>query len=256
MSKIILGEAGMIEQPNFRTYVQGRGWTWARRWIGPKENAYGLEQQLVIAGYDIRTQEDGPNTIIEGTVGARDDTGGQAETPIATWERYVNRFEKSLYEHPSFAGLSDEVKFQVKEAVDSYQRGEPISPMFEQQSTDEQRLAFQLYSLIKNGVEVTVLFQPVVRLTQTASSRFDRSSASATGNVGKVLTKAQMKSLEGAPESVLDDKTVPTGIQSIARYGYLKGDSQVIQQAKNQWQIVTEWEAGFWAKTPIYENAT
>lgn len=234
----INGNSGMIEQPKRKVFTQRNGWQWVRTWKGAKRFAAGKGEELIIAGYDVTITELGPTAIVECVVGTQDDAD---ETPIDIWERQVNRIEKSLFEHPVFAALTEEQRRNVRKKFELFQSidGETSDVDLGAGSN-----ASALYERLTKGVEVFIVEQPVVRLTQTVSNRYARSAAKA--NIGSILSYAKMKSVEEAPEAVLDNKTVPSGISSIASYGYRKGDPTITQQANNKWQIVTEWEAGFW----------
>jgi hypothetical protein len=232
----INGNPGMIEQPKRKVFTQRNGWQWVRTWKGAKRFADGKGQELIAAGYDVSITEFGPTAIVECVVGTQDDAD---ETPVDSWERQVNRIEKSIFEHPVFAGLTEATRRAVRRKFEIFQ-----SP--EEESVDVLLTgdAALLYERLTKGIEMFVVEQPVVRLTQTVSNRYARSAARA--NIGSILSYAKMKSVENAPEAVLDNKAVPSGISSIASYGYRKGDPTITQQANNKWQIVTEWEAGFW----------
>lgn len=242
----------MFEQPLQWDYRQGKGWTWARSFHGPKAAAPGKAQELIASGYDVTYREEqGPNAYVYATFGGQDDVGTPNEQPIKIWERAVNRVEKSIFEHPSVVNLKNttvgdnDLLTWLRLAADekSLRNVDPdVSPVTHADF-------YSAYDLILAGVESFIVNQPVVRLTETVSSRYARTAI--RSNVGSILTPEVMTLTTGngesAPAMVIDSKALPAGLSGIAKYGYLKNEPQISQAANNRWQVSTEWEAGFWA---------
>ena len=253
MSKIVLGENTMVEQPIVRTYIQGQGWTWTRRWIGPKEFAFGLEQQLIAASYDIRTVEDGPNAIVEGTFGGRDDAGGAVETPIFLWEVFGNEVEKPLWNHPTIAAFSA-TEFGSENLLQQFIRAtqdKTLRDVDPSVSESAYPVFYQAWEMFLAGVESITVYQPVLRSTATVSSRYARTAI--TTNVGKVFSKEKMTNTEGAPADLVP--TITNQSLSFATVaGYEKKFPQVQQQAFNKYSIVTEYVGGVWPAS-LYTQA-
>ena len=253
---------GLILQPDRRAYSPERGYQILRSWRGPTAAALAYEATLIAASVEFENDNRSPISTITARIGYQDTTaGGSAEVPVNLWERNVNRVEKTIYEHPTVAALG---LLAIKYLRDAMQNNAELDlPGL----TAEYRAAnggadmptaqvdqvLLVLDHLRKGVDSFVVHQPIVRQTQIVSSSYPRSAVS--DNVGKILTRAQMSSLEAAPDGVLDDKTVPAGLASTARYGYHKTDPTITQQANNRWNITTEWEAGFWAKF-LYENAS
>lgn len=249
--------SGLIIQPDRRAYSPERGYQILRSWRGPTAAALAYESTLIAASVEFENDNRAPISTITARIGYQDTTaGGAAEVPVNLWERNVNRVEKTIYEHHKVAALGVATITLIREAV---QNGSSVTELeleliaengFGAAAND---IAQEVFALILKGVDSFVVYQPVVRQTQIVSSSYPRSAVS--NNVGKILTSAQMASLESAPAGVLDDKTVPDGLASIARYGYYKNDPTITQQANNRWNITTEWEAGFWVRLLYFDAA-
>lgn len=245
--------AGLILQPDQRAYSPDRGFYIIRSWRGPTASALAYETTLQTAGFEYVNDNRSPIATITAKIGYDDTTSpGSPEVPVNLWERNVNREQKTIYEHPRVAALGIGYITAIREAVQNNETTVSASTV-DGGTVENDAIAHEVFDLIRKGVDSFPVWQPVVNQTQIVSSSYPRSAV--TANVGKILTKAQMVSLEEAPEGVLDDKTVPDGLTSIARYGYYKNEPQITQQANNKWHIVTQWEAGFWS-TFLYENAS
>lgn len=255
--------SGLILQADERGYSPDRGSFIIRRWRGPTASALAYESTLRAASIEYTNDNRSPFATITAKIGYDDTTSpGTPEVPVNLWERQANRVEKTIYEFPTVAALGVDYIAKIRESVQgNYTDAQFIEALGEiplvgsggTGSPERDGVATEVFELIRKGVDSFPIWQPVVVQTQIVSSSYPRSAV--TDNVGKILSKAQMIGLEEAPEGVLDDKTVPDGLASIARYGYYKNEPVITQQANNRWHIVTQWEAGFWS-TFLYENAT
>jgi hypothetical protein len=245
----------MIPQPVRRSYIQGRGWTWTQAWIGPKALAFGLEQQLIAAHYDVATREDGPMATVEATFGGRDDIAGSDEVVEDQWELTFNIVEKELYDHPSISALAtvevgdEDLLSQLRRAVEekSLRNVDPdVSP-------EDYATFYEAYNLALSGTTSIIVEQAVLRHTRTVSARFERSAAMT--NVGKIVTKAQMSGNEGAPAEIVIEESNPEGLPYPTVFGYRKAKPSITRTAGNKWHIVNEYVSGIWS-TLLYQSAT
>lgn len=262
MNKVVYGEQGMIAQPIRRSYVQGRGWTWVQKWIGPVENAPGLEQQLIAAGYDVNVIEDGPNAIVEGLMGGPDDAGGGPnEQATSRWELTSNYYEKEVWNHPKIAAFQSTV---FGSGSDQETLLEQFIKSVEQRTLDHivessvTRADYPDFYLARDIALMNTLVigieQPVLRVTKTASHRFPRSAN--VGNVGKIIPANKMDDWENAPEDIVPEIEAPNPPFSFpVRLGYKKSTPQIFQQVRNQWQVEIEFIGGVWPEF-LFEAAT
>jgi hypothetical protein len=235
--QIIAGFRGMVEQPKAWRYTQGKGFDYVRVFRGPKKTAVGLAQQLIGQKYNVDYEEEGPLARVTASIGAQE--GGGEEVPVDVWQVRVNQVEKTLYEHPKIVALGLDAVEALRTAIED-KSGANIEP------DGDQAIA---YAHLLRGVESFLVEQSVVVHTQIVSSRYARTIAQ--NNVGKILTAAQMETIEKAPTGVLTDvqETVPDdspyGFTSM--FGWLKHKPEMSQRANDQWEVVTNYSAGVWS---------
>lgn len=249
------GQGGMIPQPVRRQYVQGRGWTWTISFIGPKALAFGLEQQLIAAHYDVSTVEEGPMATVEATFSGRDDTAGTDEVPEDNWELTFNIVEKEFYESPRVAALAqttidgEDLLSQLRRAIDE-KTLRNVSPEIGAVTYAD---FYEAYNLALAGTTSIIIEQAIIRRTRTVSARFSRQAIMT--NVGKIITVAQMSSQELAPAEIVITETASTSLAFTARFGYRKAKPSITQTAQNKWHIVNEYVSGVWPNI-LYTSAT
>lgn len=258
MSKTILGVNDMIEQGQQLTFVQGKGFTGKRTWIGPKEHAWGLCRILMGDGYDVTKTDDGPNAIVEAVASLPDlgtfpgDAPAEAaEKPIPLWEQQINTIEKTIYEHPSLvAVLSPHNIGKLREQVEAKEFED-----FGYDSPEQAEIAEPWYRLINAGVESWPVYQPVIRFTGTVSDRFDKTKyLEFRQRVGQILSSERMAKTrsqggEEAPGFIIGAVfALPTNLSYEMHAGWLKTEPTFTQTSQHQWQIVTEYQGGVWPK--------
>lgn len=254
MSNVIQGVKSAIQQPSSYGYIPGRGYHSRLRWkITNPSDIPALLGQLIAAGYsyDVSPEADGAVTVVEATSQPASDTNGDpATTPLAEiWERDSVTTEKELIESSIFNSIATYQKSEIKKAAESGSRSLPTYVDTADKLT--------LYNLIAAGVKTVRVSSPLVRRTRITASSYTVKASDT--NMGKILSTAQMTSLELAPSTVLFSLPASgsaTGADGVAKTsGWYKKPAKVSQQGDGRWQIVQEYEFDLWA-TAIYSLAS
>jgi hypothetical protein len=253
MSNIIQGVQSAIPQPSTYGYTPGRGYHQRLRWkITNPADIPALLGQLIAAGYayDVSPEADGAITVVEATSQPAQDTNGDpASTPLAEiWERDSMTTEKDLLQCDlnSFAQILPYRKLLIQKAIDD-------KTALDSSVTDPAEL--DLYALLAHGVKSVRVSSPVVRRTRITASSYTVKASDT--NMGKILTTAQMTSLENAPSTVLFNLPSSGSVNAsgvTAQSGWYKKPAKVAQQGDGRWQIVQEYEYDIWA-TRLYASA-
>ena len=254
MSNIIQGVQSAIPQPSTYGYTPGRGYHQRLRWkITNPADIPALLGQLIAAGYayDVSPEADGAITVVEATSQPAQDTNGDpASTPLAEiWERDSMTTEKDLLQCDlnSFAQILPYRKLLIQKAIDD-------KTALDSSVTDPAEL--DLYALLAHGVKSVRVSSPVVRRTRITASSYTVKASDT--NMGKILTTAQMTSLENAPSTVLFNLPSSGSVNAsgvTAQSGWYKKPAKVAQQGDGRWQIVQEYEYDIWA-TRLYASAS
>lgn len=253
MSNITQGSQNPVEGPQTYSYDPNRGYSLTRRWRSSDATKTGtLTAYLTAAGFSWQAtpSADGAVTDIEATVGS-DPSNPAPETTILTeiWERDVYTTEKDILDADIAAvgSITEEHKTAIRASIanpDSYVISVSLS-------ADETKIL----KLMRAGVKSHRVHSPIVRRTRITANNYSIQNSDA--NVGKILTVAQMTSLENTPGNVLF--ALPTNSYSRSdldcRYGFYKKPARVIQQGDGKWQIVQEYEWDYWSNL-LYANAS
>lgn len=253
MSNIVVGTQSAIEQPQSYGYVPGKGFHRKRRWKVTNPNDIPvLLSPFENAGYpyEVSPERDGAFSIVEVTIESPtvDESGQISTEPLAEiWERDANSNNKAIFQSDKSAvvAVTNTRREVIKRAVEA----KTADPSFDATETT-------LYNLLLNDVESIQQFTPVVRRTRITASSYTVKASDT--NMGKILTTAQMTSLEGCPDTVLfalpetpDGTSRPVAV----RVGWLKKPARVQQQGDGKWQIVQEYDWDNWAAL-LYDAAS
>lgn len=273
MSQTVLGTTGIVEQPVTFGWSPTRGAYTRRTWEAAgaqgKLNARGFCNQLRLQNVEYEVQDSYGKTRITATYGNEAD--GREEIPVSVWEVRSNRISKDFFQTPviyrlkdqSFTGLAaingDTLLDLLKQTVQAQAITSEELDRVETATDAAQQVFFEAYNLALSGAHEFIVEQSVVVNTKTVSASFNRTIV--TINQGKVLTEAQMIELELAPATTVETIPLPTGLsqpQDSATgygfiYGYRKNRPEMHQTAFNKWQVVTQWEQGFWS-TLLYSG--
>lgn len=256
MSNTVVGLQTQQEQPASWGWVVGRGGSLKRSWkVSDASQIGGLISYIIGTGggYQVTPQADGAVWLVEANYetdssGNTGPTSSVPTTPLSEiWERDIKPSEKDLLEAnvAIVNNLGNTDKKLIKQGLDEHIVPDEIAFT----SSD----ALTLYTLMYNGVKTWMVYQPVIRRTRMTANNYTVPESDT--NVGKILTKAQMTSLEGAPPVILFDlpasgtsyRTTSTNAADInLTLAYLKMPARVTQQGDGKWQILQEWDYGAW----------
>jgi hypothetical protein len=250
MSKIILGVPGAYEQPLEYGYRQGQGPFTRRTWkctdIDP---ARALISQLLAAKYSYTVTE-GPVPMVVAEVSNTNAVEpGTPEVPTNVWEKSVVAVQKDILETDYAKSVLNDADFVI---LNKYKKsGEPLS------SADLATLGggggygTQWYNAIKAGVTSTLVYQTILRHTQIVSSGYPLQWT--TNNDGRILTTAQLTSLEGLP-SDLKFAIPASSFGATYLTGWLKIPATVQTSSPDKWIVTQEFQFGEWLNL-IYDAA-
>jgi hypothetical protein len=230
-----------------------------RSWHGSSTALSSLDLTYRAAGRrtSMEPQSDG-SYVLRVRFGAEDSQS--PEEPLSTiWELVGNDLEKSIWTLPVVETAMDQItniheRARIRHWAELLAKGElttvgPDGGEISLTISDVTGLAADygmtdttaLQSVIENiarGVESWTISQYVLRRTVTLAANAGDALKPAYTYVGKVMTKAQVESLEGVPSTLkfnLPDATVP------GDPCYLKRTPTVTQVAADKWQVVSEW---------------
>lgn len=256
MANIVVGTQTPVQQPNSYGWRNGRGGYTKQRWrVTNQSDLSGLISQILAAGgsYDVSEQADGAIFLVEATfdTDANDGSGGSPTATILSeiWERDVAMTEKDILASDVAAvrDISETEKTSIRKWIST--PDDNSSPPL----TDANAIDVYLHMLA--GVKTVRVYSPVIRRTRITANSY--AVVTSDTNVGKILSQAQMTSLENAPGTILfelPDSTF-TGTDFDARYGFYKKPARVTQQGDGKWQIVQEYDYDYWSEL-LYEDAT
>jgi hypothetical protein len=243
MANTIVGNQDPIEQGREYTYKLGGGHSQRQVWkVTDQADVATLVSALAISGYSYSVQYDGQIATVEGTLDYNLG-GAPTTTPLTTiWERDIKIVSEDILKSDLaiIGGISSANKKTIQEKLKT-----PEDPSATGLTSD----ALTIYTLMFNGVTSRIVYQPMIRRTKLCANSY--AAAESDTNMGKILTAAQMSSLEGAPGGLLfalpasGTNVVRSDISTIT--GYLKVPCRVQQQGDGRWQITQEWDYGVWA---------
>jgi hypothetical protein len=281
------GTSRPIEQPISFGWSPQRGMfskrTWEAGGESGKRNLRGMANQLEIGQVEYELVDTfGKSRLTAIYSGATD---GRVEVPITTWEVRVNRISKDFFQTPAIYELTN---YTIRSGVVYYDRYKSDSMLdllkrcveakdVSEATSDPYNMSFttgsdafiktwiEAYSLALSGAHEFIVEQAVVVKTETVSNQYNRSALSV--NVGKIFSEAQMLSTASgypaAPQNCVETLALPSALLPPSPpgfpygfvYGYRKSAPEMHQQAYNKWQMVTQWEQGYWA-TLLYQSLT
>ena len=254
MSNIVQGVKSAVQQPASYGFTPGRGYHQRLRWkISNPADIPALLGQLIAAGYayEVSPEADGAITVVEATSQPASDTNGDPATqPLAEkWERDSMTTEKDILQSDLaiVAAIIPTVAETIRKAVAD--NAPPASALNANET--------KVYNLMLSGAKSIRVSSPVVRRTRITASSYTVKASDT--NMGKILSTAQMTSLENAPTTVLfnlPSTGSSVGAAGVARRsGWYKKPAKVNQQGDGQWQITQEYEYDIWS-SDLYESAS
>lgn len=240
--KIIRGIKGVIEQKPRITFTQGRGWSTARVFhCTDVAAAQMLNAQLITAGYNTTRTIGDPVDIIEATISRDDLSGGggtTTEVPTNTWEKTVVTVQKDILETAYAKSQLNDNDFEVLTKAKA-NGGEITDAEFESLSLNGQ----DFYQAIVSGVTSFTIYQPILRHVQVVSTGYPLNWP--TTNDGRILTNAQLVSLEGLPNDLRF--ALPGSVFSADfLVGWLKIPATIQQSGISNWTVTQEFQYGEW----------
>jgi hypothetical protein len=233
-----------------------------RSWHGSSTALASLDTTYRAAGRktSMEPQSDG-SYILRVRFGAEDSQS--PEEPLSTiWELVGNDLEKNLWTLPvvkaAMATITDaHDRATIRKYAEAVARGEyattgsdgaelplSLSVVLSLANTagmtdsNDQATLSSVIDNLTEGVESWTVSQYVLRRTVTLAANAGDALKPAYTYVGKVMTKAQVESIEGVPNTLkfnLPDSD-PAGNPC-----YLKRTPTVTQVAADKWQVVSEW---------------
>jgi hypothetical protein len=240
----INGKKGVFEQP-IKYGLSDSGPYSIRTFHGTRQEIQALIPGLAFSAstYEVRDTFSGSKVELE--VRSSLPPQGSPEVPINSWEFFAQEIEKDILEADNALvnAVSDDQKAAVRAALQ-----DPSNDALVTDITDPS--ATILYIMMLQGVKTARVLQPLVRHTATVSNAY--TVPAALTNVGKILTTAQLGTLENFPSGLLFN--LPSGISSRTglAYGWYKKFPTVRGAANQKIQIEQEWEYGLWPKAPDF----
>lgn len=127
----------------------------------------------------------------------------------------------------------------------------PTADDFETDGETNGALALQVLILMMQGVSSFPVEAPQLRRTETTSSQY--AVISSLTSVGKIITTGSLQSIENAPQlfyNLPEDTWVepnPNFTSIGFAFGWRKRYPTIQQVALLKWNIVQEWDYGYWA---------
>lgn len=246
MSKV-LGVPGAHEQPKQYGYSQQNGHFTRRIWHCTNiESAQALIPQLLAAKYSYTITE-GVTPRVEAEIAsvASGDTS-TPEIPVDVWEKSVVADNIDVLATPYAQNNLNE--FDIETINDYKKTGTPLTSA---QKTGLGAYGLRWYNLVAGGTTNKTIYAPVLRHTQQVSAGYPLNWPNI--NVEKVLTNAQLTTLEGLP-SDLKFGLPTSGTDTDVIIGWLKLPA-TIQQNGRGWIVTQEYQYGRWVDL-LYEWAT
>ena len=250
-----LGIGTYVEQPQERAWDSRRGYVTTRKFEGTASSLETLATTLASQGYSWNIQY-GPVCKLTASISADFDSGSgsvtEVETVVDTWELSANVAEKDILNSES--ALVTTAQADLRTLRDILDGKKDIDLLTSSDVTTS--AGWKLALLISQGVKSTIVYQPILRHTQTASNGW--TVPNSLTNVGKVYTTAQLLSAENVPVSLNNNLTASssvtrtdTGTDIVYTYGWLKTHPQIVDAAFQKIQVVQEWQWGLWS-TDLY----
>jgi hypothetical protein len=250
-SPVINGQLGAHEQPWRYGYDQS-GPYFIQSWHGTRSAIAAQYSLCVAAGAICEVRQGIGVDILEARFGNTDGAGGGGEQVVNTWEFFANTLEKDILEadQTSIAAVTEANRGVIRHRLDN--PGEDPAMAFVADGT--QTTAEALWKLMLKGVRAVRVLQPILRHTQTVISSYTI-KASLT-NVGKILTNAQITSLEDMPLSVLFNLPADGVAKTGYTWGWYKCHPTARTAVGQKVQIEQEWEYGHWETSLLYSVAS
>lgn len=250
MSKVTTGQTGAIEQPREWDWSPLAGYTSRRSYEGTSASALAtLEAELKAGGWSYSVKNTPGKWTLSATIGGDNGNNGGGNNPLEpladVWEMSANVIEKDLLE--SDISIMDISSADLK-TIKDWQGGAISRPTLSGN-------AGSIVVLLDNNVKSVRVFQPTLRHTKIVSSSY--AIKQSYTNIGKIISTSSIGSLEGVPNTLIFSLPPPstskrTGAAGLElKYGWYKKPPTVLEQAGGNWQIVLEYEWGWWS-TLIY----
>lgn len=226
---------------------------------GNREYIYGLLQEARERGaenYDI--DHDGAKYTLKVRF-SQTNSGEGTETAVDEVRLNANRASRSIYSHPAFrVCLEADIKAcrAAIQNADANFSTSIFAPDSDGSLTGHIRTQAQsdaitdLYLLLLQGVDHTIIHAPVLVRTRVASSDFVYSTSGPYDNIGAVVSPASI--INDAALSTLMRVILPTGVNDGMNedfgVGWLKHYPEYTQAAGNKGVLTQEYEYGLWSR--------
>lgn len=257
---ILNGFPGVVEQRPKYSWDPRTGFITTRTFIGPQRAITGLLASLQAGGWSFEVDPDGgQNYRVTAMIGASWSNSGLQDNPVDVWELTSNRVEKDLLSSnlpiinalTPAAGMTPSDLFVIRYLLDNPPQSPPVVGAPSASANPPQLSAdgLLIYKLMTAGVTSSIVFQPVLRQTQTVSSQFAINQA-VTG-VGTLFSSATLSSIipAGLLVSLPADGSYVNSNGFTMNFGWLKDFPNVTVAAYNKTQITQDWQFGFWEET-------
>lgn len=248
--KIVIGLNGASEQPLEWGYVQGRG-PFHRRTFKCTTTAQAdvIAGQLTAAGYSVTVTE-GPTPMVVGEANTYPDTPPNDPTQVTdVWEKSVVAVQKDILETDYAKSVLNDADFPI---LNEYKKtGAELSAADLAILGGGAGYGTQWYNALKAGVTSTLVYQTILRHTQTVGSAYPLSWT--ITNDGRVLTTAQLTTLEGLPNP-LRFALPASSFGTTYLTGWLKIPATIQQSSGDKWIVTQEFQYGEWLNL-IYDAA-
>lgn len=238
-----------VEQPIEYITDQRTGAQTVRRWRGPYLACLALIPNLVANGWNTQLNSStGVVWNLQATIGLSWSNTVIADNPVDTWELHSNKVEKDFLnaQNALVASLSPTDIKILQNFLDNTPSPLPTTPPVADDGMALSTAGVSAYQLILLGVKSVVIFQPLLKHTQTTSNIY-AIQASFT-NVGQILSTATMLTL--LPGTLaFTMPTDPTYGKTGFSFGWLKDYPNVTVSAFNKTQISQDFEFGLWNNT-------
>lgn len=181
-------------------------------------------------------------------------TTGDPEIPTREERLHWNRPTQSIFKDPRWATITDAEMAALRKALDERVELGALSvrtfqsPPFDASgqgfTTTFSTLGKTLYSLMLAGVESSIVYQPVVIVTQTASAAFAWTMN--FNHYGWLFDTVSMRADAGLTAGWAGNLPEETSPKTGFIFAWLKSPPELNTVAGNKTQLVQEYEYGLW----------
>jgi hypothetical protein len=247
MPATINGQAGAFLQPIAMGKTESGSYT-TYVWEGTKQSILG-QIAVVDALGGTWDYQDSP-TLAKCRLTARiplNVVSGDPTTDVVDdWEYFSHDSEVDILKADiaSVNSITDTDKSLIRKAIQAPPGGP--SPAVSSGSASD------IYLLMLTGVREMRISQPILRHTKTVTRAYQVKAART--NVKKIISTANIGTLEGIPAAVLFQLPTDVSTRDGLVYGWYKKEPSVRLAARQKIRIEQEWEYGLWS-TLLYGAA-